>query len=155
MGGQKRRSKRRHKTLFQNENELSQNQIDLDKNRFKTHTSKLENSEIFIQQAIEAIKKIPLTCRPKIEVKTTHLSFSANGVQGEIKENHAHQTKEIPYPIPDVYVFIQNEIDLTRQTIFDILIQSDRYEELEINPQMFLDNVVLSLKKTFEELMKR
>jgi type III restriction enzyme len=65
----------------------------------------------------------------------------------------AKKTDDMRYPIPDVYAYIQNKIDITRRTIYDILIQSDRYGELEINPQMFLDNVVACMQRVLNNLL--
>jgi len=62
-------------------------------------------------------------------------------------------TEEVRYQIPDVYGYIQSKIEITRNTIYAILVKSDRYDELEINPQIYLDNVVSCIQRTLNSLL--
>lgn len=58
-----------------------------------------------------------------------------------------------PYLIPDVYAYLQPRLNLTRRTLFEILRQSGRAAELEINPQQFLDNAAQVIQATLNELL--
>jgi len=106
-----------------------------------------------IKLSVEEIKKMPVTKRPVLESRTAHLDYTNEGINGKLKDSSIKQTANIRYQIPDVYSFIQNKIDITRNTIYDILIQSDRYGELEVNPQLFLDNVVTCINKVLNSLL--
>lgn len=97
--------------------------------------------------------KVPLTKRPILEARTARLDYSKEGVETQLTDIGRKGAQEIKYLIPDVYGYIQSRVDITRKTIFEILVQSDRYGELEVNPQMFLDNVVGAIQRTLNSLL--
>ena len=55
--------------------------------------------------------------------------------------------------VPDVYAYLQNRLHLTRSTLFAILDQSNRLDELLINPQAFLDTAIAAIKTVLQELL--
>jgi len=110
-------------------------------------------TEDLIARSVAEIKRMPKTNRPMLVSKTGTVKYTASGIEGTLTENIVKQTEELRYQIPDVYNYIQNKIDITRSSIYEILMQSDRYGELEINPQMFLDNVAGCIQKTLNSLL--
>jgi type III restriction enzyme len=49
--------------------------------------------------------------------------------------------------------YIQSKTELTRSTILEILKGSGRLNELLVNPQLFMDNAVVAIRKVLHELM--
>ena len=119
----------------------------------KTRYSVDYSTKELIKCSVDAVIKMPPTRRPMLESKTARLDYSEQGVEGKLINTTVKGTDEVKYQIPDVYGYIQNKIDITRSTIYQILIQSDRVSELEINPQMFLDNVVACIQQTLNNLL--
>jgi len=114
------------------------------------------SSEELIRRTVAELRdfnKVPLTKRPILEARTARLNYSDEGVETQLTDIGRKGAQEIKYLIPDVYGYIQSRVDITRKTIFEILKQSDRYGELEINPQMFLDNVVGAIQRTLNSLL--
>ncbi len=90
-----------------------------------------------IEKAVAELKNfglIPLTKRPMLEARTARLRISNEGIEGELVDLGMKQTEAVRYLIPDVYGYIQSRVDVTRTTIYEILNQSNRLNELEINP---------------------
>ena len=54
----------------------------------------------------------------------------------------------IDYKLPDIITYLQNETNLTRKNIVDILIKSKKLESFKNNPQKFIDGAVKIIKKT-------
>ena len=54
----------------------------------------------------------------------------------------------IDYALPDIVTYLQNETNLTRKNIVDILIKSKKLNDFKNNPQKFIDKVVEIIKKT-------
>lgn len=54
----------------------------------------------------------------------------------------------IDYKLPDIVTYLQNETNLTRRNIVDILIKSGKLESFKNNPQKFIDICVSIIKKT-------
>lgn len=99
-------------------------------------------------------KRVPLTVRPKLVSELARLGMSQqDGVTTRLASSSASKTEVVRHPIPDVYAYIQQRVNITRRTIFEILTQSERYEELEVNPQLFLDNVVTVIQRTLNKLL--
>ena len=97
--------------------------------------------------------KIPPTTRPLLEARTARLHYTEEGIGGNLTDLSVAQAPAARYLIPDVYAYIQSRVDVTRSTIFEMLEQSARCGELEINPQLFLDRVVAAIKRTLSSLL--
>jgi len=54
----------------------------------------------------------------------------------------------IDYELPDIVTYLQNETNLTRKNIVDILIKSERLQDFKNNPQKFIDGAIKIIKKT-------
>jgi len=54
----------------------------------------------------------------------------------------------IDYELPDIITYLQNETNLTRKNIVDILIKSERLQDFKNNPQKFIDGAIKIIKKT-------
>lgn len=111
------------------------------------------STQKLIELAVDGIRKMPMTKRPALESKTAHFNYSEQGFEGKLQEISRKKIEEVRYQIPDVYGYIQSKIDITRNTLYQILIQSDKYGELAINPQMFLDNVVECIRQVLNKLL--
>jgi type III restriction enzyme len=55
--------------------------------------------------------------------------------------------------IPDILAYLQNETELTRSTLCQILTQSKRLKEFFINPQAFMDQVAQIVRAELHKLM--
>ena len=54
----------------------------------------------------------------------------------------------IDYKLPDIITYLQNETNLTRKNIVDILVKSEKLKDFKNNPQKFIDKAVEIIKKT-------
>jgi len=53
----------------------------------------------------------------------------------------------VDYSLPDIVTYLQNETNLTRQNVVDILIKSDKLQDFKNNPQKFIDGAIKIIKK--------
>ena len=104
-------------------------------------------------QKLKDVNQFPRTKRPQLEAKTARLAYKKEGIEGKLSDIGRAEAASVPYPVPDVFSYIQGHVDISRYTIYEILTRSARAEELLINPQMFLDNVVLAVRQTLNELL--
>ena len=102
---------------------------------------------------LKDLNKVPATKRPMLESRTARIQYTEEGIEANLSDTAIKITPQIKYTIPDVYGYIQSRVDITRNTIFEILKQSDRYSELEINPQLFLDNVIGAIQRALNTLL--
>ncbi|CAA6809043.1 MAG: Type III restriction enzyme, res subunit:DEAD/DEAH box helicase, N-terminal [uncultured Campylobacterales bacterium] len=56
--------------------------------------------------------------------------------------------ESVEYPLPDILTYLQNETNLTRKDIAEILVKSGQLKSFKNNPQKFIDRAVEIIKKT-------
>ncbi|MDO7885584.1 restriction endonuclease [Hymenobacter cheonanensis] len=94
----------------------------------------------------------PPTRPPQLRASKARLAYSAAGIGGQLAAEDQHTVYAPAFAVPDVYGYIQSRVELTRATIFQIMSQSGRHDELLINPQEFLDHVVAAIRRTLHRL---
>lgn len=107
------------------------------------------------------VEKLIDTCAKKIENELTigkikYIYSKAKnkiikaGVEVDIdsvKEQY-FDAEFIDYELPDILTYLQNETNLTRKDIAQILIKSSKLQSFKNNPQKFIDRAVEIIKKT-------
>ncbi|STZ00340.1 type III restriction-modification system StyLTI enzyme res [Moraxella lacunata] len=122
--------------------------------RQKTKYRVAFDSDELIKLAGQALNKMPVITKPKIEIKKARLiQNSETGVQAEeIYSDYQYLDKKIA--IPDILKTLQNKTGLTRQTLVEILKQSGRIDEVKNNPQRFIEIVAEIINNELYDLMK-
>lgn len=104
--------------------------------------------------ALQDTSQYPRVQRPKVRSARADLLISRAGVQARatgVGERQA--TAESAPVVPDVYAFLQRRVRLSRGTLFAILDQSGRLDELLVNPQAFLDMAATAMNDCLQELL--
>lgn len=70
----------------------------------------------------------------------------------EIKDRYI-DSEIIEYKLPDIVTYIQNETNLTRKVVVDILLKSEKLNDFKNNPQKFIDSVIEVIKKTMSSFV--
>ena len=124
-----------------------------EKIRFQTRYSVNYNTEKLITLAANAVSKMDETKRPTIRSTKKKVLITDEGVSGQLISDSANDNYGIGFEIPDMLAYIQSKTELTRSTILEILKNSKRLKELLINPQLFMDNAVSTIKGELHQLM--
>lgn len=111
------------------------------------------STDELISKSVEAIKVMPQTQMPYLIYQRHHLEYTNTGIEGNIKVQESERIKSLDYKIPDIFAYIQSKIDISKNTIASILKRSGRLKEIYINPQMFLDNIVINIKGVLNQLL--
>ena len=99
-------------------------------------------------------RQVPPMVRPQLVSAVARLGLSGGrGVTATRTSASTATMEAVSYPIPDVYAYLQQRVNVTRRTIFEMLKQSGRYGELAVNPQLFLDHVVAVIQRTLNQLL--
>ncbi|MEI6410018.1 MAG: DEAD/DEAH box helicase family protein [Bacteroidota bacterium] len=102
---------------------------------------------------LQDFTKVPKTKRPMLESRTGRIAITEDGVESQVKDTQVQYVAKVQYQLPDVYAYIQSRIDVSRNTIFQVLKQSGRIDELGINPQLFLDNLTNTIRSVLNSLL--
>lgn len=110
------------------------------------------DTAVLIQNAAKAVKEIPVINAPSVRSVKTEIFLTDKGVSANYKGDKVSKTKS-DYVIPDYLNYIQNRTELTRSTIYEILNRSGRLQDLAVNPQLFMDSVVSSIRRVLYDMM--
>ena len=109
-------------------------------------------TEELVNVAAEMLRKAPKIEPIRIETTKAELKFSQAGIEG-IKRSDGSSELAGPSILPDLLAYLQNETDLTRHTIVEIIRRSNRANEFKINPQMFITITSQVIQKALRDLM--
>jgi type III restriction enzyme len=105
-----------------------------------------------IKAASKAVKEIEEIKKPRIKSVKVGILLEEPGVNYEIRGSKVLEPEK-DHEIPDVLGYIQSKTELTRSTLLKILKQSGRMNDILVNPQLFLDKAVATIKTVLYELM--
>lgn len=124
-----------------------------DKIKFHTKYSVDYDTTELIIIAAKEVKEIAETKKPSIRSNKNRVVITGKGVEGQLLSDSGNDDYSFPLEMPDMLGYIQSKTELTRSTILEIIKKSGRLSEVLINPQLFMDNVVVAIKKVLYTLM--
>lgn len=108
--------------------------------------------DVLIKNAVQKIMKAESVEPLRIEVKKAKLTVARGGTKG--RETSSRMTSlRGGYRLPDIVSELQEATSLTRATIVDILIQSDRLDEFISNPNDYIKMVKEIIKAELAALI--
>ncbi len=111
------------------------------------------NVEELIDACSREIKDNLIVGRAKIVYQKGKTEITKGGVIiNEVRESMTVYGAR-DYVLPDIVSYLQNETNLTRRTIVDILIKSDRLEDFKANPQKYIDEVSQIIRRTMRQFI--
>ncbi len=116
-----------------------------------TYRVKYDTDEL-IKAAGKAIKDLPKIEKPSVHSVKNEIVITAKGVTSQYKGDRVSAYKS-DYAIPDMLGYIQRHTELTRSTIMRIIAESDRLDDLAVNPQLFMDLAIASIKRVLHDMM--
>lgn len=106
-----------------------------------TYRVQFDNAKL-IAECVNAVRKSPAVVRSRLHAATAKLDVTRGGVQTtDIRRAAPVNLRETAIDIPDVLTELQNRTQLTRRSLFTILTESGRVEDVRSNPQVFIDQV--------------
>lgn len=110
------------------------------------------DTEKLIQNAGRAIKDLPKIEKPSVRSIKNEVIITGSGVATQYKSDRI-MAGQSDYVIPDMLGYIQRHTELTRSTIMRIITESGRIDDLAVNPQLFMDLAIASIKRELHKMM--
>lgn len=129
-----------------------------EKIRTKTEYKINYSTSELIENCVAALKNMPTIEKPVIyrEKNLARYKRDSNDklleLTGEQKSSKEKIIEDAKYDIPDFVAYIQSKTELTRDTISQVLLRSNRLGEIFNNPQLFMDNAVRLIKHELDRL---
>lgn len=118
-----------------------------DKVKYKTTYNVDFAPEELVKKCAEKIKNTLVVGKTKFTYGRATTEITRGGVDITDRKESTHLYDVRDYQIPDILSFLQNETNLKRKSILDILIKSERLEDFKNNPQKFIDEVKGIIKR--------
>lgn len=121
-----------------------------DKIKFKTTYNVEFDPAALIQKCSDELKKNIIVGKTKFTYTTAKVGVERSGLTTKEDKNTPHTYDAKDYQIPDILSYLQNETNLKRQTILEILLRSERMDDFKNNPQKFLDQTKSLIRSTMQ-----
>lgn len=125
-----------------------------DRIKYKTTYNVDFDSEKLKERCINGIKTIPLIKNIRIITQTARIEFKKSGLDTVKGTTRAEEQKILKHKLPDIVRILQDETNLKRKTIIDILLKSDRLEDFKNNPQIFINEVKSIFKNNLRKMIE-
>lgn len=112
-----------------------------DKIKYKTTYSVDFDSKELIEACCQEMQESLTVSSPKLIYTKAGLDISASGVVAEESDRYAVPLENPRDQLPDIITYLQNETNLTRRTIVEILTKSKTLHLFKKNPQRYMEQV--------------
>ncbi len=124
-----------------------------DKIKHRTTYNVNFNPDDLVKSCAEKIKNTLVVGKTKFTYEKATLEITRAGVDVTDLEQNTYVYNVRDFQIPDILSFLQNETNLKRKSILDILVKSGRLEDFKKNPQKFIDEVKGIIKREMQHLL--
>lgn len=112
-----------------------------DKVKYKTTFSVDFDTKELIKVCVDEIKKSVNIDVIKQQYSKANLDYTKAGIVAEETDKYNEKSISTKFNLPDIITYLQNETQLTRRTIVEILKQSGKLQDFKNNPQKFMYEV--------------
>ncbi len=124
-----------------------------DKIKFKT-TFRVEfDVENLITKCAEYIRDNLVVGKTKFIYEKDKVKVLKGGLEGDEKQTSQHIYDAKDFKLPDILSFLQNETNLTRKTLAEILTKCGKLQDFKNNPQKFIDEVSAIIKNQMRHVI--
>src|SRR5699024_6674518 len=126
-----------------------------DKIKYKTVYQVDFSTEQLIENCIEEIDKTLTRSQRRISQLRAMVDIKEGGIVAkETGSARDYHLEKVPLEeLPDVVTYLQNETDLKRKTIIDILVRSKTLDIFELNPQIYMQEMASIINTVKENLI--
>lgn len=120
--------------------------------KHKTRYNVTYTSEELIDRASKAISELTIPSA-RLVSRRASLDITKKGIDGNVLYETAHKAEFDHRYIPDVLSYIQSKTKLTKDTICKIIKKADKFADILINPQFFMDATAAAINNVLNEMM--
>lgn len=124
-----------------------------EKIKYKTTFSVDFDTDKLIEICVKEIKETVYIGKIKQIYTKANLDYTISGIIAEETDKYTEDIEEVRFNLPDIITYLQNETQLTRRTIVEILKQSGKLQDFKNNPQKFMDTVSEIIKRKMRYLI--
>jgi type III restriction enzyme len=111
------------------------------------------DTEKLIDECARQINDNLIVGKTKIDYEKYKANIDRGGITGDKVSEAVYVYNENSQNLPDIISFLQNETNLKRKTLVEILIKSKKLKEFKNNPQKFIEETAGIIKKTMRNFI--
>lgn len=120
--------------------------------KYKTTYSVDFDSDKLVEACIKAIQEDLKVSSVKIEVTKAKTKIAEEGITSSKRNTQFVEVQE-KVDLPDILTYLQNETNLTRKTIANLLVKCGKLDLFKLNPSRFMQEVALIIKRTLSNFI--
>lgn len=123
-----------------------------EKIKYKTTYSVDFDSEKLVSACAKALSELSVA-EAKFIFNKTQAKIARGGIEEGKSKELVEKAGIYDFNLPDILSYIQNETNLTRKTIADILVKSKQLDLFKKNPQVFIDETIKIIKAMMQRFI--
>lgn len=124
-----------------------------DRIKWKTKYNVQFDTSWLIEKCSTAIRDKIMVGASSLKETKAALNITQGGVLANETQNRTRLVDNNEPFLPDIISYLQNETDLTRKTIVEILLKSNTIESFKKNPQFYMSEVAKHIKSIMQEFI--
>ncbi len=124
-----------------------------DQIKYKTTYSVAMNTEKLIEESIKEIGNLPRVRSRRIQRDNAYVDINRSGVTAESQSMRVEEVLEEKRQLPDVLQYLQEQTNLKRKTLVEILVGCNRLDDFKKNPQAFMEEVMKVINRAKRNLI--
>ncbi|MCK4628301.1 MAG: hypothetical protein KAT56_04820, partial [Sedimentisphaerales bacterium] len=123
-----------------------------DRIKHKTKYQVEYSTEELIENAGRDISDLPITA-PRLISRKARMDITSEQVEGTVLTERFHTSENNLENVPDVLGYIQGRTKLTKDTIFRIIQKANKFDDILLNPQTFMDVSADAVNQILQRMM--
>jgi type III restriction enzyme len=124
-----------------------------DRIKYKTTYRVQFDEAALIDACAKEIREHLLVGKPRFRYTKAGVDITQGGVGADVMEESTFVYDPKDFELPDIVSYLQNETNLTRRAIVQILTGSDKLEQFRNNPQKFIEQVLGMIRRTMRHFV--
>lgn len=119
-----------------------------DRIKHKTTYRVAFDNEKLIESCIEAVQRAPRIVKARLQWRKADIAIGKAGIEATEKKGAANvPLDETDIDLPDVLTDLQDRTQLTRRSLYRILVESRRLDDFKRNPQQFIEQIAEAINR--------
>ena len=121
--------------------------------KYKTTYRVTFDEAVLIEACAKEMHEHLIVAKPRFHYSKAGIEITQGGVGAEMIEESSFVSDAAVFELPDIVTYLQNETNLTRKVIVEILVKSGKLGYFKHNPQKFIEQALGMIRRTMRHFV--
>jgi len=121
--------------------------------KYKTTYRVKFDEALLIEACAKEIRDHLVVGKSRFQYSKASIEITQGGVDADVVDESSFVYDPKDFDLPDIVTYLQNETNLTRKTIVEILVKSRKLEHFKNNPQKFIEQAMGMIQRTMRHFV--